>query len=87
MNTIYIEGNKGANFIRITQIDNNNIELQIGDCCVHTIHCIISAEALSNLLTTIMYDNDSSFGELLSNKLNFDEPYKSEILYKYKELL
>lgn len=54
-NFIEVHGNKGGNYVKIGKVaeEDNRIFLEIGDCCVVTFRGILTAEMLSNFLTSV----------------------------------
>ena len=67
MKEIYIEGNKGANYVKIEQLSDNSIILEIGDCCVQTVEMIVTAEVLSNFLTNLSLDANKSLLDVMKD--------------------
>lgn len=84
MNSIYIEGNRGGNYVDIEKLDDNRIRLKIGDCCVHTIDVIITAEVFSNFLTQMILQSNTNLIEVAKEFLAWDEETNEEFLHNCK---
>lgn len=48
---IYIEGNNGGDYLKITKLENNLLHLEVGNCGVVTVRHIVPVEFLTILLT------------------------------------
>lgn len=48
---VYIEGNKGGDYLKITPLEGNLLRLEVGNCCVITVRHIVPVEFLTILLT------------------------------------
>lgn len=56
---IYLEGNKGGDYIRLKHIDGEDtVDLEVGNCCVKTINHKVPIEFLTSALTEIVLLND-----------------------------
>ena len=77
---VYIEGNSGANYIDIEKIDDNRIRLKVGDCCVHTIDVIITAEVFSNFLTQMVLQSNTNLIEVAKGVLSWDKETNEKYL-------
>ena len=75
---IRVEGNKGANYIEIKQLDERFIHLKAGDCCVHTINFIVSAEVFSHFLTQLQLEANKPIAEVMREKMDWDEKINEE---------
>ncbi len=87
MKTILIEGNKGGNYFKITQLDDNKVEIEVGDCCVHTAHLIVTAEVLSNFLTTVHVKENKSLLEVMKDNLSWDNKSNEEFSKECKSFI
>ena len=72
-NRIIISGNHNANYVQIEKVNENKIQLTVGDCCVLSIDCILTAEVLSNALSNIAWKNHNNLIIGLSKELGWDE--------------
>jgi serine/threonine protein phosphatase PrpC len=83
---IFVEGNKGANCLHIKKLDDNRIHLKVGDCCIYTIDCEITAEAFTSFITNLLVQSNKPFLDLVSDNIIWQEPYKSEVMKGCKQL-
>lgn len=70
---IEIQGNKGANYIRIGKYGegDNRIFLEVGDCCVVTFRGIVTAEMFSNFLTNIALKENKNLLDLMKEEMTW----------------
>ena len=80
MQFIEIQGNNGANFIKIGKYadGDNRIFLEVGDCCVNTFRGIVTAEMFSNFLTNVTYSENKSLIEIMKESMNWDPKINEE---------
>jgi len=80
LESVYIDGNSGANYVQITKLDNNRMRLEIGDCCVITIDVIFTAEVFSNFLTELTLGANKNLLEIAKEYLAWDDTTNKEFL-------
>lgn len=68
---IEVRGNNDANFVKIVQLDERYLQIEVGDCCVRTLNIKISAEALSNFLTQIYLRENKEFLEVVKGNMGW----------------
>lgn len=68
---VCVEGNNGGNFVKIEQLSENTLHLEVGDCCVITINEVLTAEALSGFLSALWMESNKPFLELVASKLRW----------------
>lgn len=66
-----VRGNNDGNFVKVSQIDDRYLQIEIGDCCVHTLNIKISAEALSSFLTQIYLKENKEFLEVVRENMGW----------------
>ena len=72
---IEIRGNKGANYVKMGKFadDDNRIFLEIADCCVITFRGILTAEMLSNFLTSVSLNANKPLIEVIKGNMTWDK--------------
>ena len=85
-NKIYVEGNKGGDFIKIEHIKDNLIKLEAGHCCVYTFNHEIPVEILASFLAKISYALEDE--KTLLKELGWDSnsKYNYDLLKQIKSL-
>lgn len=83
---IFVEGFKGGNNVLIQKVNDNLIRLKIGDCCVYTIDCIISAEAFGGFLTKVWLDANKPFLDYVKDNLRWEGKHNIEAMKNCKSL-
>ncbi len=86
MKEIYIDGNNGGNYVKIQQLDDNRILLEIGDCCVKTAELIVTAEVLSSFLTKCSLVENKSLLDVMKDCMSWDEKTNEEFSKGCKSL-
>ena len=78
---LYIEGNKGADYVLFNVVNKDSIRLDIGYCCVKIFDKIIPNELLPIMINEIM---DGCNGNIIDfiDKLNIGSEYKEYLKTK-----
>jgi serine phosphatase RsbU (regulator of sigma subunit) len=84
-NRIYIEGSNGGNYIEIIKINDNQINIQVGDCCVHTVDINLTAEVISNILTNIYLESSNNFLRFLEKHMQLEKKINLKFLKDCKD--
>lgn len=80
----YAEGNKGGDYLKITKLKDNLVELEIGHCCVVSLHKIVPVEFLTGTLTNIeIYDGGV---ENAIEKIGWDRVFTTGLCSQVMEL-
>lgn len=83
---IEVSGNKGANYIHITKIDDNRLYIRVGDCCVHTAEMIVTAEVLSNFLTMCSLNANKPLLSVMRESMAWDQLVNEEFFKGCKSI-
>lgn len=78
--SVYLEGNKGGDFVEITPMKGERVYLRCGCSCVMMIDAIVPNEFLSIVLNDCIMQH-GSIKEYL-NQINYDEIYKQKVIRK-----
>jgi len=55
----YAEGNNGGDYIKISNVKDNMVLLEVGNCCVHTIMHYVPVEFVTLVLTNAVIEHGS----------------------------
>ena len=78
--SVYLEGNKGGDFVEITPMKCERVYLRCGCSCVMMIDAIVPNEFLSIVLNDCIMQH-GSVKEYL-DQINYDEIYKQKLISK-----
>jgi hypothetical protein len=72
-NKIYLSGNKGGDYVAITQSDEQEkiscCSIEIGHCCVVVLSSQVPIEFITSLFANFMLKNQDGFSRQTSDKL------------------
>jgi len=83
---IFVEGNNGGNHIKITQLDNHKLYLEVGHCCTIPISVELTAEAFSSLLVGILFEKNKDFLEIVRDYMEWDKKTNEEFFKGCKKI-
>ena len=75
---MYLEGNNGADYIKIQELADGQLALEVGHCCVITLKHIIPVEWLSAVLSEAVIDTNGDIGQCL-DVINWPDDFKQEL--------
>lgn len=78
---IYIEGNKGGDYLRIALIKDNIVQLEIGHCCIVTISHEIPVEILTSILSKA-----TDYGHFEDLELEWDDEFSQKLKAQVKKI-
>lgn len=78
---VYIEGNKGGDYLRIAFIKDNMVRLEIGHCTVITVSHEIPVEILTSLLSEA-----TSWGHFEDVEFDWDADFSQELRSQIKPI-
>ena len=78
---VYIEGNKGGDYLRIAHIKDNMVRLEIGHCCVVTISHEIPVEILTSLLCKA-----TNYGDFENVELPWDDEFSQKLKAQVRKI-
>lgn len=81
-NHIYIDGNKGGDFVEITKLTDDTIYLNSACSCVSTVDCVVPNEFLSMLLAECLIKHGSVENFIMQT--DYADEYKVELMGKIK---
>lgn len=74
MNKIYLDGNNGGDYVRISQTKQQEkmscCNLEIGHCCVVVLNSQVPVEFITSLFCEFMLKNEDGMSRLTSDKLS-----------------
>jgi len=81
---IYLEGNKGGDFIKISKVEDNILRLESAHCCVYNFSHEMPVEVLTSLLSDLsLYFEDE---DKLFKKLGWNKEYKDILINQVKKI-
>lgn len=84
VDSIFIEGNNGGDFVEIKKIEDGLIHLRIGHCCVMIIDKIVPVEFLTASLSEMILEHDNI--NSIIDSFCWDKKYKDKLKDKVKEI-
>ncbi len=84
LDKVYIEGNKGGDFLKITKIKDNLLRIESAHCCLYNFNHEMPVEVLTSLLSDIhiSFNNEN---ELLK-KLDWRKEYGYDLLRQIRKI-
>ena len=86
-----MEGNKGGDYLYLEQISDNMLSIEVGNCCVTSIHHIIPIEFLTALLVEVGMEaapdtHQDICIEMAKKYLRWDNKYKQQLINKIRPI-
>ena len=74
MNSIYLNGNKGGDYVKISQTKQQEkiscCDIEVGHCCVVVLRAQVPVEFITSLFCEFMLKNEDGMSRLTSDKLS-----------------
>ena len=81
---VYLEGNKGGDFIKLSKVKDNILRLETAHCCVYNFSHEMPVEVLTSLLSDLsLYFEDE---DKLFKKLGWNKEYKDILINQVKKI-